>query len=76
MVDAGEDAAGEVADAPAEDVHAEEPVEGADAAEVSWLVQRPRALPEGALEDAGIDLDGARTAAIRLGELTRTGSMP
>ena len=40
--------------------------EGADAAEVAWLLARPRMLPEGALEAAGIDLDGARTAAHRL----------
>lgn len=40
--------------------------EEADAAEVAWLLQQPRALPEGALEAAGIDLDGARAAARRL----------
>ncbi len=40
--------------------------EGADASEVSWLLRRPRTLPAGALEAAGIDLDGATTAARRL----------
>jgi predicted glycosyltransferase len=40
--------------------------EGADVAEVAWLLQRPRALPEGALQAAGIDLNGARAAAQRL----------
>jgi predicted glycosyltransferase len=48
--------------------------EGADAAEVAWLLRRPRELPAGALTAAGIDLDGARTAALRLHELTRTRS--
>lgn len=40
--------------------------EGADASEVAWLLQRPRILPEGALEAVGIDLDGASNAALRL----------
>lgn len=44
--------------------------EGADAAEVAWLLQRPRALPDGALEAAGIDLNGAHNAAQRLHALS------
>ena len=46
---------------------------GADPAEVAaWLRDRPRVLPGGALDAAGIDLRGAETAATRLHELSRT----
>jgi predicted glycosyltransferase len=48
--------------------------EGADASEIAWLLQRPRALPEGALAGAGIDLDGAENAAARLALLVPAGS--
>jgi predicted glycosyltransferase len=44
--------------------------EGAEAAEVDWLLGRGRRLEPGRLEAAGIDLHGARRAAARLGELT------
>ena len=39
------------------------------ASEVAWLLDRPRRLPPGAVERAGIHLDGARRAARRLGAL-------
>jgi predicted glycosyltransferase len=44
--------------------------EGADVAEVAWLLSRPRRLAPGALRSAGIDLDGATRTALRLRELT------
>jgi predicted glycosyltransferase len=44
--------------------------EGAAAAEVDWLLGRWRLLEPGAVAAAGIDLDGARRAAARLGELS------
>jgi predicted glycosyltransferase len=44
--------------------------EGADAAEVDWLLGLGRRLPPGRVEAAGIDLRGARRAAARLGELS------
>jgi predicted glycosyltransferase len=44
--------------------------EGADVAEVAWLLRRPRQLPPNALESAGIDFDGAAHTALRLRELT------
>lgn len=40
--------------------------EQAPAAEVAWLLDRSRLLPAGALDRAGIRLDGARTAADRI----------
>ena len=40
--------------------------EGADAAEVGWLLDRPRQNPPGALERAGFGLDGAARAAAEL----------
>lgn len=43
---------------------------GADPAEVVSLLQRPRTLPDGALESAGIHLDGALNAARRLHALS------
>jgi predicted glycosyltransferase len=49
----------------------------ADPADIaSWMEDRPRLLPQGALQAAGIDLGGAQAAATRLHELTgaRTGS--
>jgi predicted glycosyltransferase len=42
----------------------------ADPVEVATLLHHSRALPAGALADAGIDLDGAATAARRLHELS------
>jgi predicted glycosyltransferase len=45
--------------------------EGASADEVAWLLGRSRLLPEGALADAGIHLDGADRAASRLTSLAR-----
>jgi predicted glycosyltransferase len=48
---------------------------GADPAGVASLLREPRALPEGALEAAGIDLDGARNAALRLHALSTAGSL-
>ncbi len=39
---------------------------GADAGEVAWLLDRPRRLAPGAVEAAGIHLDGAERAAQRL----------
>jgi predicted glycosyltransferase len=45
--------------------------EGADAAEVAWLLHRPRSLEPEELARAGIDLDGAHNAARRLAGLTR-----
>ena len=47
---------------------------GADPAEVASLLRQARRLPDGALEAAGIDLDGARNAARRLHELSTAGS--
>jgi len=45
----------------------------ADPADVApWLRHRPRLIPDGALEAAGIDLGGAHVAATRLYELSRT----
>lgn len=44
--------------------------EGADVAEVAWLLNRPRQLPPDALRSAGIDFDGAARTAQRLHELT------
>jgi len=41
----------------------------ASAAEVAWLLRRPRALAAGELEAAGIRLDGAGRAAAQLGAL-------
>ena len=46
-----------------------------DPTEVAELLRRPRLLPEGALAAAGIDLDGARNAALRLHELTTARSV-
>jgi len=46
-----------------------------DPAEVAALLQRPRTLPDGALETAGIDLDGARNAADRLQALSTARSL-
>jgi predicted glycosyltransferase len=43
---------------------------GADPVAVARLMQRPRVLPAGALSAAGIDLDGAHTAARSLHALT------
>ncbi|MEZ5376609.1 MAG: hypothetical protein R2733_08870 [Acidimicrobiales bacterium] len=43
--------------------------EGAAVDEVAWLLSRPRLLAPGQLADAGLDLDGARTAASVLREL-------
>ncbi|NUS50408.1 MAG: hypothetical protein HOQ22_05120, partial [Nocardioidaceae bacterium] len=40
--------------------------EGADVGEVAWLLGRPRTLRPDALQDAGIDLDGAGNAARRM----------
>jgi predicted glycosyltransferase len=50
--------------------------EGADAAEVAWLLRRPRPLRPDALRKAGIDLTGAQTAAQRMRALAgaRSGS--
>jgi predicted glycosyltransferase len=47
----------------------------ADPAEVASLLLRPRTLPEGALEAAGIDLDGAHHAALRLHALSSARSL-
>jgi predicted glycosyltransferase len=47
---------------------------GSDVAEVASLMQRPRALADAALESAGIDFDGARTAALRLHALSASRS--
>ncbi len=47
---------------------------GADPADVAALLQHPRTLPDGALESAGIDLDGALNAARRLHALSTAGS--
>jgi predicted glycosyltransferase len=43
---------------------------GVDAAAVAVLMQQPRVLADSALRSAGIDLDGAHTAAKRLHTLT------
>ena len=40
--------------------------QGADAAEVDWLLDRPRHHPLGAIEQAGLSLDGAANAAKEL----------
>ena len=40
--------------------------ESASPAEVAWLLDRPRRLPHGACERAGISFDGAANAAARL----------
>jgi predicted glycosyltransferase len=45
--------------------------EGAPAGEVAWLLQRPRVLAPGALDAAGIGVDGARRAALQLADLAR-----
>ena len=42
--------------------------------EVTWLLERPRLLPPGALEDAGIRLDGAERAAAAIRDLGRVRS--
>src|SRR3954447_15711348 len=47
---------------------------GSDVAEVASLMHRPRALADGALASAGIDFDGARTAAVRLHALSASRS--
>ena len=41
----------------------------ASAAEVTWLLERPRVLPPGALDAAGIRLDGAERAATAIAEM-------
>jgi predicted glycosyltransferase len=43
--------------------------EGAAADEVAWLLTRPRLLADGQLRAAGLDLDGAQTAAATLSSL-------
>jgi predicted glycosyltransferase len=48
--------------------------ETTDIAEVAQLLRAPRFLPDGALAVAGIDLDGARNAALRLHDLSRVAS--
>jgi predicted glycosyltransferase len=48
---------------------------GADPVGVASLLRGPRVLDEGALEAAGIDLDGARNAALRLHALSTAGSL-
>jgi predicted glycosyltransferase len=48
----------------------------ADPVEVAHLFRQPRAIGDGALEDAGIDLDGARNAALRLQALRTVGTAP
>jgi predicted glycosyltransferase len=45
--------------------------EGADAAEVGWILDRPRTLAVDACERAGIRLDGAARAAKHLARLVR-----
>lgn len=47
----------------------------ADPADVASLLQRPRRLPDGALEAAGIHLDGALNAARRLHAFSTAGSV-
>jgi predicted glycosyltransferase len=47
---------------------------GADPADVASLLQHPRTLSDGALESAGIDLDGALNAARRLHAFSTAGS--
>ena len=47
----------------------------ADPAEVASLLQQPRRLPDGALESAGIHLDGALNAARRLHAFSTAGSV-
>ncbi len=44
--------------------------------ELAWLLARPRILPPGALEAAGIRLDGAERAAATIRELSRGGRGP
>ena len=41
----------------------------ASAEEVTWLLARPRVLPPGALDAAGIRLDGAERAATAIAEM-------
>jgi hypothetical protein len=41
----------------------------AGAAEVAWLLDKPRRLEPGALERAGVRLDGARAAAEHIASL-------
>ncbi len=48
---------------------------GADPADVASLLQQPRRLPDGALEFAGIHLDGALNAARRLHAFSTAGSV-
>ena len=48
---------------------------GADPADVASLLRQPRRLPAGALESAGIHLDGALNAARRLHAFSAAGSL-
>ena len=48
--------------------------ERADAAEVDWLLDRPRRLPQGALDHAGLSLAGAANAAAELLTLAGVGA--
>ncbi len=39
---------------------------GASSSEIAWLLRRPRRLPPGAVQDAGVSLDGATVAVDRI----------
>jgi predicted glycosyltransferase len=43
--------------------------QGSGASEVAWLLDRPRRMPRGTVQAAGIDLDGAARAAAHLASL-------
>ncbi len=48
--------------------------DGADAGELSWLLNRPRRISPSSLADAGVELDGASRAATLIASMARHGS--